>query len=207
MDMGGSPHIPVSRTAQRALARRFHYTRLLSSGYKGTARIGERLPHGYLESASVGDPRLPRQIAEFSSLEHVHFRVVHFNNGMHGWDYTETQYDAGFPSFLRAVEHIPGHPALMWATTTPVQADQSAGPSNSRIDARNRIAESFIRATGIAVDGQHTLMATHQDLHEDNMHYKEHGAELMGEQAARMIKEALTHPSETDGPKAPGSTR
>lgn len=122
-------------------------------------------------SASVGDPRLPRQIAEFSSPEHVRLRIVHFNNGTHGWDYTETQYQAGFPSLLHAVQHIPGRAALMWATTT-VQADHSAGPSNSRIDARNRIAESFIRAAGIAIDNQNTLMATHQDLHEDNVHHR-----------------------------------
>jgi streptomycin 6-kinase len=96
----------------------------------------------------------------------------------------------------------------MWATTTPVQVDKSAGPCNSRIDARNRIAEkSFIRAAGIAIDDQHALMATHQDLHHDNVHYKEDGAELMGEQAVYMIKDALTHPSETDAPKALDSAR
>src|SRR5580692_8006740 len=37
----------------------------------------------YLMAAStcVGDPRLPSQIAEFAAMEHVQFRVVHFNNG------------------------------------------------------------------------------------------------------------------------------
>jgi hypothetical protein len=46
-------------------------------------------------STSVGDPRLPSQIAEFSAMEHVSFRVVHFNNGMHGWGYTEAQFESG----------------------------------------------------------------------------------------------------------------
>src|SRR6202140_784803 len=36
-------------------------------------------------TTSVGDPRLLRQIAEFSAMEGVRFSVVHFNNGMHGW--------------------------------------------------------------------------------------------------------------------------
>jgi len=48
-------------------------------------------------STSVGDPRLPREIREFAAMEHVPFRVVHFNNGMHGWSYTEAQYKAAFP--------------------------------------------------------------------------------------------------------------
>src|SRR5277367_83666 len=42
-------------------------------------------------STSVGDPRLSHQIAEFKAMEKVRFRVVHFNNGMHGWSYTEAQ--------------------------------------------------------------------------------------------------------------------
>jgi hypothetical protein len=30
----------------------------------------------------------------------VGFNIVHFNNGMHGWSYTETQYREAFPAFL-----------------------------------------------------------------------------------------------------------
>ena len=35
-------------------------------------------------SISVGDPRLPREIREFTAMESVPFRVVHFNNGKIG---------------------------------------------------------------------------------------------------------------------------
>lgn len=45
--------------------------------------------HLLASSTSVGDPRLPSQIAEFSLAERVSFRVMHFNKGIHGWDYTE----------------------------------------------------------------------------------------------------------------------
>jgi hypothetical protein len=50
-------------------------------------------------TTSVGDPRLLRQIAEFSAMEGVRFSVVHFNNGMHGWAYREEQYKTAFPAF------------------------------------------------------------------------------------------------------------
>src|ERR1700688_4052019 len=63
-------------------------------------------------STSVGDPRLPQQIAEFAALQRVSFAVVHFNNGMHGWGYTESQFEAGFPSFLAAVSALPGRRTL-----------------------------------------------------------------------------------------------
>jgi hypothetical protein len=57
------------------------------------------IANGYLmaSSTSVGGPRLPHQIAEFAALEKVGFRVVHFNKGMHGWGYSEAQYQAAFP--------------------------------------------------------------------------------------------------------------
>ena len=46
----------------------------------------------FAASTSVGDPRLLHQLAEFSRMEAVPFNVVHFNNGMHGWTYSEEEY-------------------------------------------------------------------------------------------------------------------
>ena len=57
-------------------------------------------------STSVGDPRIGPQIAEFARMEKVRFRVVHFNNGMHGWNYTEVQYKSAFPAYLHAVRAL-----------------------------------------------------------------------------------------------------
>ena len=146
-------------------------------------------------SASIGDPRLAREIVGFVSLEGINFQVVHFNNGMHGWTYTEDQYRVAFQSFLHAIQNIPKHPQLIWASTTPVRADQSTGASNPRIEARNRIAASFIRAAGIVTDDQHALMIGHQDQHEDDVHYKESGAALMGDHAAATIRRGLSMPT------------
>src|SRR6266702_4108103 len=84
-------------------------------------------------STSVGDPRLPHQIAEFVAMEKVHFSVVHFNNGMHGWGYSEEQYKGAFPRFLRTVRLLVGKDgALIWANTTPVRADANTGATNAR---------------------------------------------------------------------------
>jgi hypothetical protein len=59
-------------------------------------------------STSIGDPRLPHQIAEFASMEKAQFRAVHFNNGMHGWGYSESRYKSAFPQFLRSVRKLVG---------------------------------------------------------------------------------------------------
>lgn len=145
-------------------------------------------------STSVGDPRLPHQIAEFSTMERVHFRVVHFNNGMHGWGYSEAQYRAAFPDLLRSVHKLIKPDGIaVWATITPVKSDATNGATNPRIDARNSIATSLVQAAGIAVDDQHALMMQHLDRYEDSVHFNPSGAAFQGDQAAETIKTALAH--------------
>src|ERR1700733_12110149 len=46
----------------------------------------------FATSASIGDERLPHQLAEYYKMIGVSFDVVHFNNGMHGWGYSEGEY-------------------------------------------------------------------------------------------------------------------
>lgn len=143
-------------------------------------------------STSVGDPRIEHQLAEFAALENVRFRVVHFNNGMHGWAYTEAQYGAAFPAYLRAVRSLTEKgSALIWASTTPVRSDANNGATNARVEARNQIARQFVQAAGIRIDDQFTLMEQHQDLHQDPVHFNPVGADMQGDQAAAMIRKAL----------------
>lgn len=143
-------------------------------------------------STSVGDPRLPHQIAEFAAMENVAFRVVHFNNGMHGWRYTEAQYKAAFPALLGSVRRLTGKSGrLIWANTTPVKSDASNGATNPRIEERNAIAEEQVRAAGISIDDQHGLMTQHPDLYQDAIHFGPRGADIMGDQVASSIRAAL----------------
>jgi len=142
-------------------------------------------------STCVGDPRIEHQIAEFATMEGVHFRVVHFNNGMHGWAYTEDQYKAAFPEYLRAVQELTGKGGkLIWASTTPVRSD-AKDATNPRIEARNRIANAYVEAAGIPIDDQFVLMEKHGDLHQDPVHFNPAGADIQGDQAAAMIRKAL----------------
>lgn len=143
-------------------------------------------------STSIGDPRLPRQIREFAAMEHVPFRIVHFNNGMHGWDYTEAQFRAAFPEFLHTVRSlVASDNDLIWATITPVQPKAFNGATNERIDARNAIANTFITVAHIPIDDQHALMMQHRKLYQDTVHFNEAGSKLMGDQAAASLRKQL----------------
>lgn len=144
-------------------------------------------------SASVGDPRLLRQLADYATAEPIKFSVVHFNNGLHGSAYSEAEYRESFPSLIAALHALAPKAALVWATTTPVKVDSEPGPTNARIQARNSIAQSFVREDGIGVDDQHGLMAEHPDLYLDGVHYNEQGSKLQGMQAANTIRRLLLH--------------
>jgi GDSL-like lipase/acylhydrolase family protein len=143
-------------------------------------------------SASVGDPRLPRQMEEFSGAEAVRFSVIHFNNGMHGWTYSEKEYREAFPAFVSEIRAIAPNAALVWATTTPARKNSDPGPTNARVDARNAIAESVVKPAAIVIDDQHGLMLQHSELFQDDVHFNKRGSALQGKQAAQLISEQLS---------------
>ena len=146
----------------------------------------------FAASTSLGDPRLVHQLAEFSKMESVPFRVVHFNNGMHGWTYSEEEYRAAFSSYLHELHKIAPKASFIWATITPVKVEDTPGPTNARIEARNRIAQTFISRSGVPVDDQYTLMTQHADLYEDHVHFNAAGAIIQGQQAAQFIRSSLS---------------
>ena len=161
--------------------------------YKATAETlaGKANVYYFATSTSVGDERLAPQLVEYFRMIGVRFDVVHFNNGMHGWGYTEEEYRKYFPELITAVRL--GAPAgrLVWASTTPVRKDKQGGATNARIDARNAIAAEQVAKQGIAVDDQHALMERHQDLHSDDVHFTAEGAAIQGAQVAASVLRAM----------------
>lgn len=142
-------------------------------------------------SACVGDLRLLDQIKEFVTTEGVRFAIVHFNNGMHGWKYSEVEYRDAFPGFLAKIQSTNSKAHLIWASTTPVKADSADGATNGRIDARNAIALSYVRAESIVLDDQHSLMMEHQDLYQDPVHFNEAGSRIQAHQATEYIRKFI----------------
>jgi hypothetical protein len=142
-------------------------------------------------SCSVADERLKPQLAEYYTMIAVKFDVVHFNNGMHGWGYTEEEYKRYFPELIEGVKAGAPKAKLVWATVTPVRKDKEGGATNARIDARNGIAAEFVKRDGIAVDDQHALMMGHQDLHADDVHFTAEGAAIQGRQVAESVEKVM----------------
>jgi hypothetical protein len=146
----------------------------------------------FASSACVGDPRLLSQLSEFAAMESVPFRVVHFNNGMHGWTYSEAEYKGGFADYLAKIRAVAPEAALTWATTTPVKTESAPGPTNARIRERNSIAQVFIQTAAIPIDDQYALMLKYPEHYQDNVHFDNQGSVIQGEQAAQDIRNLLS---------------
>jgi len=73
-----------------------------------------------------------------------------------------------------------------------VRDDNATGATNSRIDARNKIASAFFKMQGISIDDQHELMLDHRDDYQDSVHFNEVGSAIQAEQAAATIQSLLT---------------
>lgn len=145
----------------------------------------------FAASTSVGDPRLPDQLKEFFKMENVKFRVIHFNNGMHGWGYTEKEFGENFPAYIQAIRKDAPGAELIWANITPVPKDDPAAQTNARIEARNAIARRVIEAQKIPLDDQYALMKQHPGMYRDNVHPNDAANTLQAKQAADEILKLL----------------
>ena len=146
-------------------------------------------------SAFISDPALTRQIVMM--LSQYKFDIIQFNNGMHGWQYSENQYDAGFPKFLAAIrEHAP-NARLIWANTTTLKVSPNLPPdnqtqaTNERIDARNNIALKYVKPAGIDVVDLNSLVKEHPEYHSDNVHFGGQGVALEALQVTDHIEKLL----------------
>lgn len=147
-------------------------------------------------SAFLSDPMLLKQVEML--LDSMKFDVIHFNNGMHGWQHSEAEYRQAFPEFLATIQKHAPHAKLIWATTTPLRVSTpinpgEAQPSDERIAARNAIAREFVAAQNIAIDDLNALMAGHPEYHSDNIHFNEQGIALQADQVAAAIEKVLKH--------------
>jgi len=146
-------------------------------------------------SAFISDPALNRQIKMV--LGQYHFDIIHFNNGMHGWQHGENEYNAAFPGFLATIKAGAPDAGLIWASTTTLKesphlpsGDQMQA-SDKRIVARNGIALKYVQPAGIDVDDLNLLGLGHPEYHSDNVHFNDQGIALQSAQVAGHIEKML----------------
>ncbi len=146
-------------------------------------------------SAFISDPALNKQIAMV--LSQYTFEVIHFNNGMHGWQHSEAEYEKAFPGLLATIRKYAPKAKLIWASTTTLKvspnlpADNQTQATDERVAARNDIALKYVQPAGIDVDDLFSLVKGHPEYHSDNIHFNDQGVALQATQVAEHIEKVL----------------
>lgn len=144
-------------------------------------------------SKSLGDPALLDEVRLV--LGQAKFDVIHFNNGMHGWGYTEDEYASALPDLVAVLRKGAPGAALVWASTTPVRVAQKVAqldPKTDRVKARNRSAAEVMAREKIPTDDLFALVSERPEwFSNDGVHLNANGSAAMGTQVAERVQKAL----------------
>jgi lysophospholipase L1-like esterase len=130
-------------------------------------------------------------------LSEAKFDVILFNNGMHGWQHNEAEYQNGLPKFIKTIRAHAPKARLIWATTTPlrdgkgVTYDTNAEYSDARIAARNAMASKIAATQNIHTVDLNAAVRGRPELHSDNVHFNGQGSQILAAQASDVIRKLL----------------
>lgn len=166
------------------------YTPKVEPAFEGRAYVGR-----ISNSKCLGDPALFDELE--SVLKHNKFDIIHFNNGLHGAEYTEEEYDKAFPKLIKLLRKYQPDAKLIWATTTPVrQGEGMTGFADftERVKVRNKIAMKHITKDGnIMVDDLWGVVVDHPEYYAggDGTHPVESGWEALAAQVTKVLNQVL----------------
>ena len=144
-------------------------------------------------SKCVADPSFLDEVQLL--LKQYQFAVIHFNNGLHGWGYTEDQYRDGLQGLLKHFEEHAGSARLIWATTTPVRERgnlQQIAERTERVRERNRIAAGMMSTGAILTDDLFGLVEGHPEWQSgDGVHFNDKGRQAQAKQVAETVLKSL----------------
>jgi len=146
----------------------------------------------YATSLFMGNPDYLIELKTL--LERYHFSVIHINNGLHGWGYSEKQYDESFPALLDLLAEHGKDAAIIWGTTTPVRAKDLSqfSEKTERVKARNEIAKRAMERVGIEIDDLYSLVESKPEWYsQDGTHFNPQGNAALGGQVAQAIEKHL----------------
>lgn len=128
-------------------------------------------------------------------LKQYKFSVIHFNNGLHGWGYTEDQYRDGLLKTIVAVKKHAADAKFIWATTTPVREKgnlETFAERTDRVKVRNKLAAAIMTEQSNSTNDLFELVKDHAEWTSgDGVHFNGQGNEALAKQVATSVLENL----------------
>lgn len=117
-------------------------------------------------SKSLGDPALYGEVR--TMLEQYDFDVIHFNNGLHGADYSNEQYASALRAMYGLIRSNVPEAKLIWATSTPMRVapemTEFAPRTRQSID-RNNIVREFLADKDVVIDDLFEIVGSHPEYY------------------------------------------
>lgn len=173
--------------------------RVLLIGDSITRGYFDGVEHALKDKAYLGRLTTSRSVCDpvfFDELTLVlrqyPFAVIHVNNGLHGWDYTESEYRAGFERLIAALKKDAPSAKLICGNTTPVREDPAKPDKMPRIAERNRIATELCASSNIPVNDLHAIVSAKPSYFSgDGVHLNDEGRAALASAVAEQVSTAL----------------
>ena len=145
-------------------------------------------------SKSLGDTDLLKELALV--MNYHKFDVIHFNNGLHGWDYTDKEYSDAFPEFYKTIKKFAPNAKLIWANSTPIRSKNNLeyfDSLNERVIRRNKIAEIYFIDKDVIINDLYSLIKNNIAFYSetDGIHPSAIGSMILATQVADHIKDNI----------------
>jgi hypothetical protein len=140
-------------------------------------------------SKCVTDPMYLKELELV--LGQYEFSVVHFNNGLHGWDYDEEAYATGLAKAFDYLGDRLETGRLIWGSTTPLWSKddpRALDPRTTRVRTRNSIAEALAADRQIQINDLFAEVVDYPEVFApDGVHLLEDGQKKLGACVSRAI--------------------
>ena len=152
-------------------------------------RLAERYAGARIASSKcVADPTCIKELELL--LGEYEFSLIHFNNGLHGWDYSEEDYAGALAQAFDLLLAHCGVAGFIWGSTTPVwEPDSKAlAKRTERVRERNKIAAALADDRGVRVNDLFAAVVDRPELFsKDGVHFLDTGQALLGKCVADTI--------------------
>lgn len=136
-------------------------------------------------SACVSDPIFLEQLAVM--FNNYKYKVIHFNNGLHGFGYTEEEYKIGYEKVLKFIQKKAPKAKIILAFSTPLKSTSPQNSLNPRVDKRNKIVQDLAKKYSAEVNDLHSISKGHPEFYSDPYHYKAEAVKVQSKQVAAVI--------------------
>lgn len=144
-------------------------------------------------SKCVSDPTFDDDLRLL--IKQYKFSVIHINNGLHGWGYSEEQYRDGLARTLETLSEHGQGAKIIWGTTTSVRDSGDLkvfADRTDRVRNRNLLASELISGRDISTNDLFALVESHPEwTSADGVHFNSQGNDALATQVASTVSSLL----------------